>query len=168
MDINLLREPQIEEKVLRNPNRGIGPTHGPTRNEQTSHYERTIWARYRGHSRDSSSWWIIILPRSSQVFIRGHPFANLFQGTHRRARRTLYNYHLHINELPLPNVSHIKCWMTDLNSKNTPKSLSSSWSRSGRIGKGVNETSISLNPAKSWIVGGRWKMAIKGGEGQQE
>ena len=168
MDINLLGEPQIEEKVLRNPNHGIGPTHGPTRNEQTSHYERTIWARYRGHSRDSSSWGIIILPRSCQVFIRGHPFANLFQGTHRRARRTLYNYHLHINELPLPNVSHIKCWMTNLNSKNTPKSLSSSWSRSGRVGKGVNETSISLNPAKSWIVGGRWKMAIKGGEGQQE
>ena len=166
MDLNLLREPQIEEKVLRNPNRGIGPTHGPTRNEQTSPYERTIWACYRGNSRYSSSRGIIILPRSSQVFICRHPFAYLLQGTHKRARRTQYNYHLHINELLLPNVNHIKCWMTNLNGRNTLKSLSSSWSRSGR--KRGYETSISLNLAKSWIVGGRWKMAIKGGEGQHE
>ena len=166
MDLNLLREPQIEEKVLRNPNRGIGPTHGPTRNEQTSHCERTIWACYWGNSRDSSSRGIIILPRSSQVFIHGHPFTYLLQGTHWRAQRTQYNYHLHINELLLPNVNHIKYWMTGLNGRNTLKSLSSSWSRSGR--KRGYETSISLNLAKSWIVGGMWKMAIKGGEGQHE
>ena len=46
--------------------------------------------------------------RSSRVFICGYPFAYLLWGTHRKARRTQCNNHLHINELHLSNVSHIK------------------------------------------------------------
>lgn len=36
------------------------------------------------------------------------------------------------------------------------------------VGEGANATSITINPTKSWTIGGEWRMAIIRGGGQHE
>ena len=127
--------------------------------------EETIWAHYRGNPRNTYSRGNKTQSRSGHVLSQGHPFAYLPQETCRRKHRTQCNSHFCINEFSLPNVNHIKCWMTDLTSKNTPKNISS-WSRNGR--RRYHLDRYPLNPAKSRIAGGRGRMAIKGRGGHQE
>lgn len=84
-------------------------------------------------------------------------------GTRRRKHRTQRNSHLCINELLPPNVRHIKCWMSGLNSGNTSKVLHDQ----EMAGQEVDGTSIPINPTKSWTAREWRDMAIEGGSSKQ-
>ena len=48
MGPSLPRRPWPAKNALRNPTHEMGPTQGPTREAQASHWKRSIWARYQG------------------------------------------------------------------------------------------------------------------------
>ena len=140
------------------PIRGTSPAYGSVWDERAPCQEETIWMHYRGNPRNQSSRGNITQPRSSRMLSRGHPLIYLPQETCRRKRKTQCNNELRINEFFLPNVSHIKYWMIDLNSRNTPKVY---LLLQGMADEDVDRTSISQIVVKCRTIGWRGKMAIK-------
>ena len=64
------------------PIHGISLAHGSVWDEQAPCQEKTIWAHYRGNSRNQSSQGNITQPRSNRMLSQGHPLSSIFPEKH--------------------------------------------------------------------------------------